>query len=91
MTLIRIAAAPHGTPVSFLFDGKSVTGFSGESVAAACAAAGIVTLRRSAGDGGPRGAFCYMGTCQECVVLDAGVRSEACRLLVRDGLTLERA
>ena len=33
-----------------------------------------------------RGAFCWMGWCQECRVQHDGRWVEACRLLVHDGL-----
>ena len=90
MTMTRIAGAARGPRVQFVVDGQAVTGHADESVAAACAAAGVTTLRHGPGDGGPRGAFCFMGACQECVVLCAGLRTEACRLPVSDGLTIQR-
>ena len=49
-----------------------------------------VVLRINRDDGGPRGAFCFMGVCQECIVLIDGRQTEACRTLVHDGLVVER-
>ena len=85
---LRTCGINRGTPVRFSFDGHSVTGFPGESVAAALMAAGHRTLRDSPRTHEPRGAFCWIGVCQECTVTVDGVRRPACRLPVRDGLTV---
>lgn len=76
--------------VSFSFDGETLSASEGETLAAALHAQGRRTLRISRDDGGPRGAFCFMGVCQECVVLIDGRQTEACRTLVREGLVVER-
>ncbi len=76
--------------VSFSLDGETLRAAEGETLAAALHAQGRRTLRINRDDGGPRGAFCFMGVCQECVVLIDGRQTEACRTLVRDGLVVER-
>lgn len=88
MTARRITrGVRRGAALRFTFDGAPVEGHAGENVAAALLAAGVTGLRRAApGDGGPRGALCFMGVCQECVVMADDRRTEACRLPVRDGL-----
>ena len=63
--------------------------FSGETVAAALLAHGRRQLRRSPGEGAPRGAFCLMGACQECAVRIGGRLDLACLVEVRDGLAVE--
>jgi predicted molibdopterin-dependent oxidoreductase YjgC len=78
----------RGAPARFRFDGAEIAAVAGESVAAALLAAGIRTLGRAPGDGGPRGMFCAMGSCQECVVLIGGRLVEACRVPVHDGLVV---
>ena len=75
-----------GPPVRFRFGEVDVEGYAGESVAAALLASGITTLRRAPADGAPRGAFCWMGVCQECVVSVDGCRVEACQTLVSPDL-----
>jgi D-hydroxyproline dehydrogenase subunit gamma len=87
---LRIART-RGARVRFRFDGQEIEAFAGESIAVALLARGIRTLRRAPVDGGPRGLFCAMGLCQECVVLVEGRRVEACREPVRDGLDVRRA
>ena len=83
----RIAAGVTRSPrVSFTFDGRATEAHAGESVAAALLAAGVRTLRRAPVDGGPRGAFCLIGVCQECLVEIDGRRVESCRAEAREGL-----
>jgi predicted molibdopterin-dependent oxidoreductase YjgC len=79
-------AGDRGAPVAFTFDGRAVTGRAGQSVAIALWDAGIRTLRRSPRDGAPRGMFCAIGICQECVVMIDGVRRPGCTTLVQPGL-----
>lgn len=85
---LRIGSAWART-VSFRFDGEMLTAREGETLAAALYAQGRRTLRMNRDDGGPRGAFCFMGVCQECVVSIDGRLTEACRTLVHDGLVVE--
>lgn len=62
---------------AFTFDGRPVTGFAGESLAAALVAAGELVLRETR-DGDGRGLFCGMGVCGECTVLVGGQPRRAC-------------
>jgi predicted molibdopterin-dependent oxidoreductase YjgC len=50
----------------------------GIMLAASLLEAGILTLRHSPRAGAPRGAFCFMGVCQECVVQVDGATVQAC-------------
>jgi aerobic-type carbon monoxide dehydrogenase small subunit (CoxS/CutS family) len=81
----RIRRAPE---VGFTFDGQPVQGRVGESVASALMRAGRLYLRDAPEGGGPRGAFCCMGLCQECVVRVDGAIVESCRLTVTPGLEI---
>ena len=80
---------PRGAPVVILVDGEPVPCFAGETVAAALLADGRRELRRSPRAGGPRGAFCLMGACQECAIRIDGRVEPACMVEVRDGLAVE--
>ena len=73
--LIRRAAGPK---VRVLVDGQPLGAHEGEMLAAALLAAGVVRLRSSPLDHAPRGAFCLMGVCQECLVRIDGVTRQAC-------------
>lgn len=86
---LRIAGAARGPAVRFTFDGVALEGHAGESLAAALMALGMRRLRDGVDDT-PRGAFCLMGLCQDCVVRVDGVPVEACRTTLRDGLVAER-
>ncbi|WP_131113882.1 (2Fe-2S)-binding protein [Lichenihabitans psoromatis] len=83
---LRAADIQRGEPLAFSFDGVVVPAYAGESVAAALLAAGIRILRASPRNAQPRGAFCWMGLCQECTVVVDHVRRPACRVIVREGM-----
>ncbi len=83
---LRIAGVARGAAIRLRFDGAEVAAHDGEMLATALLAADIRTLRHAPGDGGPRGLFCAMGSCQECAVLIDGQRIEACRVAARDGM-----
>lgn len=85
---VRPAGIQRSDKITFTFDGVPVIGHQGESVAAALAAADIGLLRHNRFDGSPRGAFCLMGVCQECVVELDGRRVEACRTALTEGMAI---
>jgi predicted molibdopterin-dependent oxidoreductase YjgC len=82
-------AVRRGPAVRFMADGRTVDAFEGESVAAALFAAGQRELRRSPRDNAPRGMFCLMGSCQECLVWVGGRKLPACQVPVAAGLEIE--
>ena len=67
-------------------DGERLRCRAGESIAAALLRSGQFVLRHSPRSGLPRGAFCFMGSCQECVVEVDGVRAAACQTPVAQGM-----
>ncbi len=78
----------RGRAVTIHVDGTPVPAFLGESVAAALMAAGRIALRRSPRGRAWRGSFCFMGSCQECLVTIDGTPTPACRAPVADGMTV---
>lgn len=62
---------------------------AGETVAAALLASGRRALRSSPGLRELRGAFCLMGSCQECVIRIDGRLEPACLVEVQEGMTVE--
>ncbi|MGG5809058.1 (2Fe-2S)-binding protein [Falsiroseomonas sp. CW058] len=72
---------------TILWDGREVPARAGESLAAALLAAGITAFRETPVSGAPRGAFCMMGACFDClVVLEGEENVQACLVPVRAGL-----
>ncbi len=82
-------AAPGARMVELTVDGRAVTAPEGEPLATALAAAGILLLRRSPRAGAPRGAFCFMGVCQECAIFVDGALRQACMTPVAAGMQVE--
>lgn len=87
MRISTLANRPE--PVTITVDGKSILAHPGESIATALLAAGILTLRYSPSARLPRGAFCLMGVCQECVLRVNQRRVLACQTEVQSGLIIE--
>jgi predicted molibdopterin-dependent oxidoreductase YjgC len=79
----------RGAPLTILIDGVATKSFLGETIAAAMLANGQAVFRKDR-DGTPRGAFCNMGTCCECMVTLTGTgrRVRACLTDVHDGLEI---
>jgi predicted molibdopterin-dependent oxidoreductase YjgC len=77
-------------PVTVVVDGTPVTARAGDSVAAALLCAGVQAFRATAVSGAPRGPFCMMGACFDCVVtIDGEPRVQACLVRVAEGMRIE--
>ena len=87
-TAFRLPVVQSGPRVTFSIDGRVVSAYDGEMLATALMAAGIVKLRQSP-NRTPRGAFCLMGACQECLVRIDGRTRQACLTTVTDGMVVE--
>jgi D-hydroxyproline dehydrogenase subunit gamma len=86
-------AAPGQSPsdMTIWFDGRAVAARAGDSVAVALLAAGITATRTTPVTGSPRGPFCMMGVCFECLaVVDGRANVQTCMISVRDGMRVER-
>ena len=75
--------------VALRWNGTEVRCRAGETVAVALLCAGRLDMRRSPRTGSPRGAFCMMGVCQECLVRIDGVLRQACLTPVENGMRVE--
>ncbi|WP_308295263.1 (2Fe-2S)-binding protein [Streptomyces sp. PSAA01] len=81
----------RGGPLSYrlTFDGATVTALPGQSVGAALMAAGIVAWRTTRREGRPRGLFCGIGVCFDCLItVDGRPGQRACLVPARDGMRL---
>jgi predicted molibdopterin-dependent oxidoreductase YjgC len=72
--------------VTFTFDGREVTAEAGQSIAGALLAAGVRSWRTTRLDGAPRGLFCGIGVCFDCLVeVDGRPGMRACLTAANDG------
>ena len=75
--------------IDITVDGEVLTAHPGESLAVALRLAGMNALRSSPRTKQQRGAFCFMGVCQECVITVNGKRALACQTPVRKDQIIE--
>lgn len=71
MTDLRVhgaLGADRGEPFTFWFEDQAVTAYPGETVATAVLATGRRVLRRTRAADAPRGMFCAIGVCFDCLV-----------------------
>lgn len=72
---------------TFHFDGTAVPFAAGQSVGAALLAAGVRSWRTTRREGRPRGIFCGIGVCFDCLVtVDGAPNRRACLVRAEDGL-----
>ncbi|OLZ49649.1 (2Fe-2S)-binding protein [Amycolatopsis keratiniphila] len=72
-------------PIRITVDGEPVTGIEGQSVAGMLLAAGRTSWRTTR-SGAPRGVFCGIGACFDCLLTVNGVPDvRACRRPATDG------
>jgi len=76
--------------VTFIFDGQQFKARQGDNLAAALIAAGVVSIRTTPVSGEPRGPFCMMGACYDCLVEINGETVQACMTSVIAGLQVQR-
>jgi len=62
------AGAHPAAAFTVTFDGRPVAALPGQTVAAALWAAGVTSWRGTRGGGRPRGVFCGIGVCFDCLV-----------------------
>lgn len=84
------AGVDRGARLTFTFDGQEVVAFAGECVAAALLAAGRRVLRSTHVGQSPRGVYCGMGTCFDClVVVDGEPSRRACLTRAAQNMRIE--
>jgi predicted molibdopterin-dependent oxidoreductase YjgC len=71
------------------FDGREVTTHAGQTVGAALVDAGIRSWRTTRTHGRPRGLFCGIGVCYDCLITVDGLANQrACLVRAADGMQL---
>jgi predicted molibdopterin-dependent oxidoreductase YjgC len=72
--------------MTITFEGQEIPFEPGQSVAAALIAAGIRSWRTTRRDAAPRGLFCGIGACYDCLITINGTSAQrACLVPARDG------
>lgn len=81
---------PGRKKVTIYVDGKTIDALEGESVAAAMCASGIKVHRTTAKSGEPRGVFCNIGRCTDCIMkVDGQPNVRTCVTTICDGMVVE--
>ncbi len=76
-------------PVAISVDGETLTGLAGQSIAGVMLASGRMSWRTTAVRRRPRGVFCGIGVCFDCLVTVNGVRDvRACQRVAHEGDTV---
>ena len=81
---------PEGKIVNFTYAGKTLQGYEGEPIAAALRVNGIMIHRYTKKRHEPRGVFCAIGRCTDCVmVVDGMPNVRTCITPLREGMKVE--
>jgi predicted molibdopterin-dependent oxidoreductase YjgC len=82
---------PPGGDLTIWFDGQAIPARTGDSIAVALLASGFTTTRTTAVSGAPRGPYCMMGTCFDCLAeVDGHANVQTCMTPVRDGMQVKQ-
>ena len=77
-----LGESPKGKLVKFSYDGTTLEGYEGEPIAAALRVAGVMAQ--------PRGVFCAIGRCTDCVmVVDGKPNVRTCITPLKEGMVVE--
>lgn len=83
---LKLAGARPRPAFTVAFDGREIQALPGQTVAAVLWAAGVTSWRTTRGEGRPRGVFCGIGVCFDCLVsVNGRPNQRACLLPVRPG------
>jgi predicted molibdopterin-dependent oxidoreductase YjgC len=84
------AAAPDSPAIRLTYDGEPLCALEGQTIAAALLAAGHRAWRITSQRGEPRGLFCGMGVCFDCLVsVDGRPNVRACQTTVAEGMCVQ--
>lgn len=85
-----LGEAPEKRLVQFTYDGKTMEGYEGEPIAAALRVAGVMAHRYTKKKHEPRGVFCAIGRCTDCVmVVDGMPNVRTCITPLKEGMKVE--
>ena len=76
--------------VTFYYNGRPMEAIEGEPIAAALMNAGIRVFRTTAKRHEPRGIFCAIGRCTDCMMIVDGIpNTRTCVTMVKEGMQVE--
>lgn len=79
-----------GRLVTFFYDGRPMQGYEGEPIAVALKAAGVMVHRHTKKYDRPRGVFCAIGRCTDCVMIVNGKPNvRTCVTPLEEGMTVQ--
>jgi hypothetical protein len=79
-----------GSPITLSFDGRPIPAVVGDSVGAALTRAGVRSWRTTRRRGRPRGLFCGIGICYDCLLtVDGSANQRACLVRAADGMVVQ--
>lgn len=85
-----LGAFEKGRKVQFTFDGRALDGFEGEPIAVALRSHGVLIHRFTAKRREPRGLFCAIGRCTDCImVVDGRPNVRTCVTPLKEGMVVE--
>ena len=88
MTVLRLLDQDR-PGIAFTLDGQPAQGRAGDTVLTALVTAGEAARTSEFGDG-PRAGFCWMGACQDCLVMVDGASARACSTPLSPGMRVVR-
>ncbi len=78
-----------GRLVSIIVDGRLIQAVEGEPIAAALLANGMRVMRKTPRFGEPRGVFCGIGRCTDCIMtVDGTPNVRTCVTPVKEGMVI---
>ena len=84
-----LGGRPAAQEVTITVDGEQLTAIAGEPIAAALLSHGRRTFRHTCGRNEPRGLFCGIGRCTDCIMTVDGVPNvRTCITPVRAGMVI---
>ena len=81
-----ILAVGDSRPVEFTWEGQSMVGHAGETIASALFANGVRIFGQHHRDQAPQGIYCANGQCAQCLVMADGLPVKSCMVPVRPGM-----
>lgn len=85
-----ILNVPEKRTLTFFYHGLPLQALEGDTIAAALTANGIRVFRRTAKHHSPRGLFCAIGQCTDCVMVVNGCPNiRTCITAVEEGMQVE--